>query len=179
MDAGIDFIWDNRKKELWGFLGGEFGLNPITRFRRHAGSSCCASTAGLIWNMKSPRQFNGGGAAATFPLSAARLFARLSIFKQVPMYNTMTRLADLSLRRRGWNLQFGISGFSRTGPAFLKIGPGSDFSAEVFGLQQGRRIKNPNLTGLFGNFSNNPAILTRMIERAKRGLPCFEPRCLE
>ena len=95
----------------------------------------------------------------------------------------MTQLADASLNNtrfsKGMNLQFGFAGLSRQSPAFLKIGRGPDFSAEIFGLALGTEVRAPTLGGIFGGPTNSPSLLNRLLDRFRDGIPCLYQVCAD
>jgi len=140
--GGSDFVYDFRTGDLWGFGAIEGSVAPLTVFRPQA-KLVISATAGFIWNMNSPQQFNGAGATATWPLGTGHLLARarrISSDAKGGFWGFMTQTAKLAKRRANWSLQFGFSGFTNSGPAFARIGPGTSFSSEVFGLTAGRKI---------------------------------------
>lgn len=70
----------------------------------------------------------------------------------------MTQTARLAKKRPGYSIQFGFSGFGGDGPAFARIGKGTSFTSDFFGLADGRRI------------AGTRAPLVNAIERIMRSL---------
>ena len=151
--VGADIVFDFRTGQLWGFGAGEFTLAPVTVFKPQRKFNIEA-TAGFIWNMNSPRQFNGFGSTATWPIGTAGLLARarrVSIETRGGFWGFMTQTAKFAKNRRSWSLQFGFSGLSGNGPAFVRIGRGTSFSSDFFGLSKGRLItgtRDPLVSGI-------------------------------
>ena len=172
---GADMVYDFRTGQLWGFGAGEFTLAPLTVFKPQRKFGI-AATAGFIWNMNSPQQFNGVGSTATWPIGTARLLTRarrVSTQTRGGFWGFMTETAKFAKNRRSWSLQFGFSGLSGSGPAFARIGRGTSFSSDFFGLSKGRLIsetRDPLISGIENVMkqlrgSNSPDDLASAISR--------------
>ncbi|WP_228703725.1 RHS repeat-associated core domain-containing protein [Kangiella sediminilitoris] len=174
---GGDLVYDFKTGDLWAFAAGEFTIAPLTAFRPQ-GKFNISATAGLVWNMNSPKQFNGAGSTATWPIGTAHLLTRagrVSTATRGGFWGVMTQTAKFAKNHRSWSLQFGFSGFSGEGPAFARIGKGSSFSSDFFGLAEGRKITGSRaplvntierlMKSLRG--SNSPQALESIIRRVE------------
>ena len=124
----LDAIYFFNTGKIFLYLGGAFGIEPISYFRSTSARTTNLS-GGLIYNINSPSEWSGLGYSSSFPISFARILGRAFAGKN-GAYGALMQLAKLeNLGKYNHTLQF--SNFS-SGPAAIKVGSkSSTFSTDV------------------------------------------------
>jgi hypothetical protein len=132
-DFGFDIVYHFKSQRMYAYVVGSVGLAPLSYFKNFRNSHGPSFTAGFIWNMNSPEEWSGEGLTATWPLSVAHLLPRALFGGRNAIWGMMTQLAkrEHNIRTSDIAVQVGIS---TSGPAFLKVGPRSNFFAAQAGL---------------------------------------------
>jgi RHS repeat-associated protein len=124
----LDAIYFFNTGKIFLYLGGAFGIEPISYFRS-ASAKTTNLSGGLLYNINSPSEWSGLGYSSSFPVSFARILGRAFAGKN-GAYGALMQLAKLeNLGKYNHTLQFSNSS---SGPAAIKVGSkSSTFSTDV------------------------------------------------
>jgi RHS repeat-associated protein len=124
----LDAIYFFNTGKIFLYLGGAFGIEPISYFRS-ASAKTTNLSGGLLYNINSPSEWSGLGYSSSFPISFARILGRAFAGKN-GAYGALMQLAKLeNLGKYNHTLQFSNSS---SGPAAIKVGSkSSTFSTDV------------------------------------------------
>jgi RHS repeat-associated protein len=133
---GADLAYDFKTNTVWAGAVAEFGAFPISLFNNFNKKISASFTAGLVFNMDSPKDLAGAGGGATWPWSVFKLiynFTNLG-FPQNKAWGLMCQLAKVSKSTR-WTdfaVTFGFSSLTPNGAAAFEFGPRSNTFSWTF-----------------------------------------------